>query len=192
VSGRVAAACGSLRALDTLESAPRRVRYNRTVSESGRPGGRETGFGTANTLTVGGLDDETEVSRRVRVLETKRAAGDAGRLGHVTRTYCSEVLSLGPTSRAHSESGDPSDAGAGRPQMEVKVLLIAQRVDGFFLERLTDRGELVSTTQHETLDDAMYQAYSEYDTISDWRLCPDDADPAQYLHSHSDPSVTSS
>jgi hypothetical protein len=69
----------------------------------------------------------------------------------------------------------------------VKLLLIAQRVDGFFLERFTDRGDLVGSTQHETLDDAMYQAYSEYDAISDWRLCPDDADPLQYLHAHADP-----
>jgi hypothetical protein len=60
-------------------------------------------------------------------------------------------------------------------------------VDGFFLERLTERGELVDATQHETLDEAMRQAYSEYDTISDWRFCPDDADPLQYIRAQSDP-----
>jgi hypothetical protein len=32
----------------------------------------------------------------------------------------------------------------------------------------------------------MERAYSEYAEISDWRLCPDDADPLQYLREHSD------
>jgi hypothetical protein len=50
---------------------------------------------------------------------------------------------------------------------KVRVLLIAERVDGIFLERFTERGELVGATQHETLDEAMHQAYSEYDAISD-------------------------
>ena len=45
---------------------------------------------------------------------------------------------------------------------QVKVLLIEARVDGFFLERLTDRGESVGSTQHDTMDEAMWQAYSEY------------------------------
>jgi hypothetical protein len=44
----------------------------------------------------------------------------------------------------------------------------------------------VSTTQHETLDEAMGQAYSEYDAISDWRFCPDDADPLEYIKAQSD------
>jgi hypothetical protein len=83
----------------------------------------------------------------------------------MTGTYCSEVLS---------------------PGAKVMVLLIAQRVDGFFLERFTDTDELVSATQHETLDDAMYQAYSEYDAISNWRLCPDGADPLEYIRAQSD------
>jgi hypothetical protein len=59
-------------------------------------------------------------------------------------------------------------------------------VDGFFLERLTERGELVGTTRHDTMDEAMVQAYSEYDAISDWRLCPDGADPLEYLHAQSE------
>jgi hypothetical protein len=67
----------------------------------------------------------------------------------------------------------------------VNVLLIAQEVDGFHLERFTDHGERVGATVHETLDDAMHQAYSEYDAISDWRLCPDDADPLQYIRGRS-------
>jgi hypothetical protein len=69
---------------------------------------------------------------------------------------------------------------------QVRVLLIAEKVDGFFLERFADRGELVSDTQHETLDEAMHQAYSEYDVISDWRFCPDDADPLEYLRAQSE------
>jgi len=63
----------------------------------------------------------------------------------------------------------------------VKVLLIAERVEGFFLARFTDRGELVGETQHDTLDEAMWQANSEYRAISGWRLCPDDADPLEYI-----------
>jgi hypothetical protein len=103
----------------------------------------------------------------------------------VNRTYCAEVLSLTRTPKAQSESGDLSDVGTARALPQVKVLLIAQRVDGFFLERFTDRGEHVAETQHETLDDAMWQAYSEYDAISDWRLCPDDADPLEYIQTQS-------
>jgi hypothetical protein len=30
-------------------------------------------------------------------------------------------------------------------------------------------------------------AYSEYDAISDWRFCPDDADPLEYLQAQSNP-----
>jgi hypothetical protein len=103
---------------------------------------------------------------------TKRPADNARRLGHVNRTYCSEVLSLAPTPKAQSEPGKLPDVGTRRPLPQVKILLIAQRVDGFFLERFTDRGERVGTTQHDTMDEAMDQAYSEYDAISDWRLAP--------------------
>jgi hypothetical protein len=91
-----------------------------------------------------------------------------------------------PASRTQLESGDLSDAGTRRPLPQVKVLLIAERVDGFYLERLTERGELVGTTRHDTMDEAMEQVYSEYDAISDWRLCPDDADPLEYLRAQSD------
>jgi hypothetical protein len=58
-------------------------------------------------------------------------------------------------------------------------------VEGFFLKRLTDRGELVGTTQHDTMDEAMRQAYSEY-VLSDWRSCPDDGDPLEYIRTQSD------
>jgi hypothetical protein len=105
---------------------------------------------------------------------------------HVNRTRCSEVLSRAPGPRAQPEPGDLSDVGTRRPLPQVKVLLVAERVDGFFLERLTERGEIVGTTPHDTMDEAMDQAYSEYDAISDWRLCPDDADPLEYLHAQSD------
>jgi hypothetical protein len=114
------------------------------------------------------------------------SADNAGRLGHVSRTRRAEVLSLAPSPRARSGSGDPSDVGTGRPLPQVKVLLIDERVEGFFLERLTDRGEPAGTTQHDTMDEAMHQAYSEYDAISDWRLCPVDTDPLEYIRSQSD------
>jgi hypothetical protein len=58
----------------------------------------------------------------------------------------------------------------------VKVLLIRERIEGFFLSRLTDRGEPTGETQHDTLDEAMSQGYSEYD-ITGWKFCPDDVDP---------------
>jgi hypothetical protein len=59
------------------------------------------------------------------------------------------------------------------------------RVDGFFLERFTARGELVGETQHDTADEAEWQAYSEY-VLSDWRSCPEDVDPVAYIRAHSD------
>jgi hypothetical protein len=98
----------------------------------------------------------------------------------VNRTHCAEVLSLAPTTTAESESGHAYDVGTGRPLPQVKVLLIDARVDGFFLERLTDRGEPVGTTQHDTMDEAMWQAYSEY-VLSDWTSCPDGVDPLEYI-----------
>ena len=102
----------------------------------------------------------------------------------MNRTHCAEVLSLVPTATAKSESGHP-DAGTGQALPQVKVLLIDARVDGFFLERLTDRGECVGSTQHDTMDEAMWQAYSEY-VVSDWRSCPDDVDPLEYIRAQSD------
>ena len=103
------------------------------------------------------------------------------------RLHCAEVLSLAPTPRAQSESGDLSDVETGRPLLpEVKAVFIDVRVDGFFLERFNDRGELVDTTQHETMDEAMWQASSEYD-LADWRSCPDDVDPLEYMRAQSNP-----
>jgi hypothetical protein len=107
----------------------------------------------------------------------------SGELGPANRTHCAEVLSLAPTPTAQSESGYPYAVGTGRPRPQAKVLLIDARVDGFFLERLTDRGEPVGTTQHDTMDEAMWQAYSEY-VLSDWRLCPDGVDPLEYIRAH--------
>jgi hypothetical protein len=98
----------------------------------------------------------------------------------VTSTRCAEVVSLAPTSRVQSESAHLSDPGTGRRLPQVKALLIAERVDGFFLQRFTDRGELVGETQHETLDEAMWQAYSEF-VLCDWSFCPDDVDPLEYI-----------
>jgi hypothetical protein len=68
---------------------------------------------------------------------------------------------------------------------DVKLLLIRERVEGFFLSRLTDAGESAGVTQHETLDEAMSEAYSEYD-ITDWKLCPDGVDPLEYIHRRSE------
>ena len=101
--------------------------------------------------------------------------------------YCSEVLSLAPNPKAQSESEHLSGGGTGKPLLQAKVLLITERVDGFVLQRLTDRGEHVGDTQHDTLDEAMSYAYSEYDAISDWRFCPDDVDPLEYIRPQSDP-----
>jgi hypothetical protein len=103
----------------------------------------------------------------------------------LTSTRCAEVRSLAPTPRARSESGDLSDVGTGRRPAQVKVLLIVERVDGFFLQRFTDRGELVADTQHDTLDEAMWEAYSEY-VLSDWSFCPDGVDPLEYIRAQSD------
>jgi hypothetical protein len=78
----------------------------------------------------------------------------------MTRTYCAEVLSPAAASRAPSSSRSSFGAATGRPAPQAKVLLIAQEVDGFYLERFTDHGERIGDTLHETLDDAMHQAYS--------------------------------
>jgi hypothetical protein len=102
------------------------------------------------------------------------------------RLHCAEVLSLAPTSGGESETGTLSNLGADRPLAPVvKALLIDVRVEGFFLERFNDRGELVSTTQHETMDEAMWQANSEF-VIADWRSCPENVDPVAYIRTHSD------
>jgi hypothetical protein len=101
------------------------------------------------------------------------------------RSHCAEVLSLAPTPRGPSGSVDLSDAGTGPRLPDVKALVIDVRVEGFFLERFNERGELVGTTQHETMDEAMWQAYSEYE-LADWRSCPEDVDPVAYIRAHSD------
>ena len=102
------------------------------------------------------------------------------------RLHCAEVSSLAPTPKAQSESGVVSDGGTSRYRLaDVKALFIDVRVEGFFLERFNDRGELVGITQHETMDEAMWQAHSEYE-IPDWRSCPEDVDPVEYIRAHSD------
>jgi hypothetical protein len=104
------------------------------------------------------------------------------------RLHCAEVLSLAPASRGQSEPGGLSDIGAGGPRpLAVKALFIDVRVEGFFLERFDDRGEVLAATQHETMDEAMWQAYSEF-MIADWRSCPEDVDPVEYLRAQSDDS----
>ena len=113
------------------------------------------------------------------------ASGGIDPRAHGNRTHCAEVLSPALTPRTQPEPGDLSEVGTHEHLPQVRVLVIAEKVDGFFLERLTERGELVGTTRHDTMDEAMVQAYSEYDAISDWRLCPDGADPLEYLHAQS-------
>jgi hypothetical protein len=111
------------------------------------------------------------------------ASGGIDPRAHGNKTHCAEVLSPALTPRTQPEAGD---LRTHRQLPQATVLLIAERVDGFFLERLTEGGELVGTTRHDTMDEAMDQAYSEYDAISDWRLCPDGADPLKYLHGQSE------
>jgi hypothetical protein len=101
------------------------------------------------------------------------------------RLHCAEVLSLAPTSRPGSEPGDLSDIRTGRPLPQVKALFIDVRVEGFFVERFNDRGELLGATQHDTMDEAMAYAYSEYE-IADWKACPEGIDPVRYIREHSD------
>lgn len=67
----------------------------------------------------------------------------------------------------------------------MKVLLIRESIEGFFLPRLTDRGERAGQTQHDTLDEAMSQAYSEYDIIG-WKFCPDGVDPLEHIRGRSE------
>lgn len=58
--------------------------------------------------------------------------------------------------------------------------------DRTFLERFSELGEYVGKTRHDEMDDAMREAYSEYSPISDWRFCPDDADPLEYIRGRSE------
>jgi hypothetical protein len=96
------------------------------------------------------------------------------------RRSCAEVVSLASTPGSQSESGDPDNVDPGRAPPQARVLVIDTRVDGFFLQRFDDRGELVGETQHDTADEAEWQAYSEY-VLSDWLSCPDDVDPLEYI-----------
>jgi len=102
------------------------------------------------------------------------------------RMHCAEVLSIAVTPKDRPESPKPFDVGTGQPRLpDVKVLFIDERVEGFFLERFNDRSELMGTTQHDTMDEAMWQAYSEYE-IADWKACPEDVDPVEYLRAYRD------
>jgi hypothetical protein len=88
--------------------------------------------------------------------------------------------------RCSASSSRPSSAKAVSACPDVKVLLIREGPEGFFLERLTEDGGSAGDTQHDTLDEAMRHAYSEYDSISNWRFCPDDVDPLEYIRAPSD------
>ena len=95
--------------------------------------------------------------------------------------YCAQILSPRADRVTQRESERQSDVGASGVPPSVKMLLITERPEGFFLRRFTEDGDAVQATQHETLDDAMHQAYSEYESLSGWRFCPDDVDPLDYL-----------
>jgi hypothetical protein len=100
--------------------------------------------------------------------------------------YCAEVLSpASGSSGVQRESGRPPAVASREPGHDAKLLLISQRADGFFLERFTERGEPLATTRHDEMDEAMREAYSEYGAVSEWRLCPDGADPLEYLRGRS-------
>jgi hypothetical protein len=71
--------------------------------------------------------------------------------------HCCEVLSPSP---------DPP---------RVKFLRIIESVEGLFLQLFDERCEYVGDEQFDTPDEAMRHDYSEYEDISDWRFCPDDA-----------------
>ena len=95
--------------------------------------------------------------------------------------YCAEVLAQANDLAPERPSGPRSDVPGSETMGDVKVLLIAQRPDGFILQRFNDGGTLVGDTRHDEMDEAMRQAYSEYGSISDWHLCPDGADPLEYI-----------
>jgi hypothetical protein len=101
------------------------------------------------------------------------------------RLHCAEVLSSAARSRPQHEPGGLSGREAKPPPQQVRALVIDVRVEGFFVERFDERGELVGATQHDTMDEAMAYAYSEYE-LADWKACPEDANPLQYIRECSD------
>jgi hypothetical protein len=90
--------------------------------------------------------------------------------------YCAEVLSPRPASPPDAIPAREA-SGAG----ELSVLVIRERTEGFFLERLAANGGSLGETQYEALDEAMGDAHRQYDPLSNWRFCPDNADPLAYL-----------
>ena len=101
--------------------------------------------------------------------------------------YCAEVLSPPVAGPPQPEAGPAPGAGRRAPSANVKLLLISQKPDGFFLQRFSEGGALVGETRHEEMDEAQREAYSEYSAVSEWRLCPDDADPLEYIREGSQP-----
>jgi hypothetical protein len=69
-------------------------------------------------------------------------------------------------SKVVPRSSDPPGVG---------FLRIIERVEGFSLQRFDERGGFLGDALFETLDEAMNHVYSEYDEVSDWRFCPEDA-----------------
>lgn len=53
------------------------------------------------------------------------------------------------------------------------VLVIEEREDGVFLDRLTDAGASAGDTWHASVDDAKEQALDEYDgLLTEWKAVP--------------------
>jgi hypothetical protein len=63
-----------------------------------------------------------------------------------------------------------------------KVVLIVERPDGLYLERYTDRGDLVGDTEHEDVVEAREQAECEYGSfLGEWKDVPDDVPDEQIV-----------
>jgi hypothetical protein len=58
-------------------------------------------------------------------------------------------------------------------------------VEGFFLVVSTSSPRWLDVSQHETMDEAMWQAYSEYE-FAGWRSCREDVDPVAYIRARFD------
>ncbi len=94
-------------------------------------------------------------------------------------------------------TGDPSRMYVGLPPMEPsepdtrqrmavpRVLVLATRSDGVFLERFDAQGNEVGDTWHESIDDGKAQALAEYgENLGTWTDVPEsESDPVVFaLH----------
>lgn len=75
--------------------------------------------------------------------------------------------------------GAPAAAGMGEGTQRrlpwPRIVVITERDDGFFLERLTPDGTVVGDTSHEDRQEAIEQAEWEYGALlGSWVAIPDD------------------